>query len=312
MFHTQVSVMAPHLDVLLLRGGLRREDFPSHVWNKIDTENAGVMPFETMMFRSRRPYAASFIYECLCPVRGHCVPGKECPKGEHVDSSMCRMEKSVTYPADFDKLDCDKRKGQCKSSCAAAKAECNRPCELLKSRCAERCRREPDAKRVACQSSCEKEKNDCDPENPIRKSCNRHAEVECQHPECNEVCELQIVRDLSLKKKGRRVFIDKVGNNFLDLKKGTELLTVDDNDSSWRSDAEDMFSNLDWSKPHTFSFKLPSGDCGPGSTCCSMGATRDKPSADFIVNCPNKEVCKDMYNCDEISPHLCRYQVQQL
>lgn len=48
--------------------------------------------------------------KCLCPVLGHCVPGFQCPMGEHIDRSKCFSTVTVKYPPDPEYQKCLKQK----------------------------------------------------------------------------------------------------------------------------------------------------------------------------------------------------------
>eukprot|EP00933_Yihiella_yeosuensis_P071037 TRINITY_DN7921_c2_g1_i2.p1 TRINITY_DN7921_c2_g1~~TRINITY_DN7921_c2_g1_i2.p1 ORF type:complete len:353 (-),score=62.01 TRINITY_DN7921_c2_g1_i2:132-1190(-) len=288
-------------------------------------EESGV--FGRQAIRSRQPRASAFAMECLCPIRGHCVPGAKCPQGEHVDPSMCKPERSVEFPPDEAKVRCDEEKAQCKAQCEEMKAECKQPCELLQQRCKDQCQTRSGknaSEKVLkdCEEKCIKHKWDCDPENPVRKRCDRRAEVQCQRPECTQVCELEAVRDLTLERRGaHRVMVKQVREDSdsaaAGVRPGSELLAIDGDDFGWREggskDKEELIGNLDWSKPHKFDFRLPDdSDCGTGNLCCSMASTREAREKNFTLNCPNNEVCKDTFTCREDSDGVCSYQVREV
>merc|ERR1712113_502104 len=52
---------------------------------------------------------------CLCPLQGHCVDGKQCPKGEHVQAAGCRpgFSYTVTYPEDSARFTCTRARKRC-------------------------------------------------------------------------------------------------------------------------------------------------------------------------------------------------------
>eukprot|EP00931_Biecheleriopsis_adriatica_P050048 TRINITY_DN28967_c0_g1_i1.p1 TRINITY_DN28967_c0_g1~~TRINITY_DN28967_c0_g1_i1.p1 ORF type:complete len:436 (+),score=82.11 TRINITY_DN28967_c0_g1_i1:25-1308(+) len=60
--------------------------------------------------RSSKRHLTSFLPKCLCPVQGHCVPGFQCPKGEHVDPSACFFSIKVQYNKDEEYAECLKEK----------------------------------------------------------------------------------------------------------------------------------------------------------------------------------------------------------
>ncbi|CAJ1416061.1 unnamed protein product [Effrenium voratum] len=77
---------------------------------------ADFLPNSTTLQRGSRRHFVSFkkkkedANDCYCPALGHCVPGFQCPLGEHIDRSKCFHTVTVKYPADTDYLQCLKDK----------------------------------------------------------------------------------------------------------------------------------------------------------------------------------------------------------
>ncbi|CAK9009148.1 unnamed protein product [Durusdinium trenchii] len=64
--------------------------------------------YDFVSFKKKR--RGNDMNKCLCPVLGHCVPGFQCPLGEHIDSSKCFKTVSVKYPPDSAYQNCMKNK----------------------------------------------------------------------------------------------------------------------------------------------------------------------------------------------------------
>lgn len=97
-------------------------DFLSHVWKResreaASAEHAGFGAFLHPPAATGR-HSVSFKQDegsvdttkCYCPAMGHCVPGFQCPLGEHIDRSKCFSTVTVRYGPDTDYQECLKEK----------------------------------------------------------------------------------------------------------------------------------------------------------------------------------------------------------
>lgn len=84
----------------------------SHTWGK-PWQGADALAAATLPPRRHRQHLTPVSFKdkpklpkCLCPTVGHCVPGDQCPKGEHVDPSKCFKTIEVRFPPDPEYVRC--------------------------------------------------------------------------------------------------------------------------------------------------------------------------------------------------------------
>lgn len=246
--------------------------------------------------------------DCLCPVRGHCVPGNMCPKGEHVDSTACQDERVITYPRDDDFFRCQQDLDACRREWpnCKPKEKCKQVCDFEDKNCGD--------DDVKDRSLCEAHKKECQQKRgckPERMWVDQSRQVDCADV-CNEGCKLH-VDDIKLEVKDRHILVKKVGErpHHLGIRVGSELVSIDDDmNGPWRGKETGVLHELDWSQGHKLVFQgpLPSpsklAECkthapGLGQELQDKLSTGHLPDEDGWMRDPAPEGCRYVGGCGQ-------------
>eukprot|EP00434_Breviolum_minutum_P013276 symbB.v1.2.011696.t1/scaffold787.1/size162597/7 len=284
--------------------------------------------------------------KCLCPVTGHCVPGFQCPLGEHIDSSKCFRTVTVTYPPDAEYQKCLKKKEEDpEKKCKLKILEdlkiktggwfftggADHPIAWkVKGKA-----KEAGIKKglvMARKTSCDIatgyeliaiDGNSVDWRDPgykaYVKSLNWNTpppsgRVECTPGDgCKAPCPLPPPPPLPPPGRGRRF-----------------PMAFQQIEAAEAAEAPGMEQPQEPQGPcypngHSLTFKVSAPAwmfwAGPKTTCktfretcCTEASTREKPEDIFAESCATKEMCKPQETCDQMEgrPGICKYQVLEL
>eukprot|EP00930_Biecheleria_cincta_P033572 TRINITY_DN23261_c0_g1_i1.p1 TRINITY_DN23261_c0_g1~~TRINITY_DN23261_c0_g1_i1.p1 ORF type:complete len:403 (-),score=87.46 TRINITY_DN23261_c0_g1_i1:129-1337(-) len=286
--------------------------------------------------------------KCLCPAMGHCVPGNQCPKGEHVDPSKCFNTIDVKFPPDPEYVRCLRMK----------ESDPEKECELQMLKM-------PGGIKLGQFGLPFFEGAD----NMIVKKVGNAAAAK------GIVRGMQLVSidgNFAWKEKGLDYLKEldwsapplpplppMPGRRLYGQPRGTvpgpgdqqqEEFNVEqepgDNCKLQPGSSEPPPSSGEAGTPqgagppgqpaqqqkvlpcypngHTLSFKkrIPrwmrigqsGGNCSGGQICCAMGANRKEKKGIFTEVCPSKNVCRPSESCAQVEgrPGICKYQVQEL
>lgn len=290
--------------------------------------------------------------KCLCPSMGHCVPGDQCPKGEHVDPSKCFNTIDVNFPPDPEYVRCLRMK----------ESDPEKECEL-------KMLKMPAGIKMGQFGLPFWEGSD----NMVVKRVGNAAAAK------GIVRGMQLVSvdgNFAWKEKGLEYFKELDwsapplrtpaflgdasvgGRRPYGQPRGTapgvddqqqEEFNVEkepgDNCKLQPGSSEPPPGSGEAGAPegagppgqpgqkivlpcypngHTLSFKRRTarwkrvgqvgGTCSGGTICCAMGANRKEKKGMFNEVCPSKHVCRAAESCDQVEgrPGICKYQVQEL